>query len=375
MFKPLLAEQMAFLEAFPKALQAVMPLSASHRRELPYAVAELSSLLTSERGQRKRPYWSAPRLVSAYLRYFLPWNLIRLCRFLPALPLALPADSGQKPLMLDLGSGPLTLPLALWMSKPQWRTVPLQIVCSDSSIQPLELGKALLAQIAPESPWQIHLLRSPLRKALHEVRERPFLITAANVLNELVFHSESSRSEQLAELLEDIQHCLAPEASLLCIEPGTRLGGSLLETLREEAVEQEFSPLFPCTHSEACPLLAKSGRGWCHASMPTGTVPQWLQELSEAAGLGKQSLSLSSMLLRRQGDAMQSDARSSFRARVLSEAIRVPLIGQAYYVCTPQGLGLVPSAAFLPQGSELVVSPQQPLSRDQKSGAALMQRV
>ena len=30
----------------------------------------------------------------------------------------------------DLGSGPLTLPIALWLSRPDWRAVPLTLVCS-----------------------------------------------------------------------------------------------------------------------------------------------------------------------------------------------------------------------------------------------------
>ena len=55
-----------------------MPLSRNHHADLPEAIRDLSAMLTYERGGLGRSYWSAPRYVSAYLRYFLPWNLVRL---------------------------------------------------------------------------------------------------------------------------------------------------------------------------------------------------------------------------------------------------------------------------------------------------------
>ena len=79
------------LDALARAVDLVMPLNAARRRELPDACRDLSALLTTERDGLERPYWTSPRLTSAYLRYFLPWNLVRLTALLPGLPLTAPA--------------------------------------------------------------------------------------------------------------------------------------------------------------------------------------------------------------------------------------------------------------------------------------------
>lgn len=91
LFPPLSAAAREALERLPEALAKVRPLSAAHRRSLPEDVADLSRLLTTERGALNRPYWSSPAFVSAYLYYFLPWNLLRLTRLLSGLPLPDPA--------------------------------------------------------------------------------------------------------------------------------------------------------------------------------------------------------------------------------------------------------------------------------------------
>lgn len=70
LFSPLDAFCRNALAQLPKALDAVMPLSRNHRADLPEAIRDLSAMLTYERGGLGRSYWSAPRYVSAYLRYF-----------------------------------------------------------------------------------------------------------------------------------------------------------------------------------------------------------------------------------------------------------------------------------------------------------------
>ena len=87
LFPPLDADARNALERLPEALHKIWPLNAAHRRSLPEDVAALSRLLTTERRDLRHPYWSSPAFVSAYLYYFLPWNLLRLARLLAALPL------------------------------------------------------------------------------------------------------------------------------------------------------------------------------------------------------------------------------------------------------------------------------------------------
>ena len=100
LFSPLDAFCRNALAQLPKALDAVMPLSRNHRADLPEAIRDLSAMLTYERGGLGRSYWSAPRYVSAYLRYFLPWYLVRLTGLLPGLDLSVPVCDAETPVTI-----------------------------------------------------------------------------------------------------------------------------------------------------------------------------------------------------------------------------------------------------------------------------------
>ena len=240
LFSPLDAFCRNALAQLPKALDAVMPLSRNHRADLPEAIRDLSAMLTYERGGLGRSYWSAPRYVSAYLRYFLPWNLVRLTGLLPGLDLPVPVCDAETPVTIaDLGSGPLTLPIALWLSRPDWRAVPLTLVCVDTVPRPMEMGRSILEHMAKLSGeplnWTIRLVRSPLMQSFRELRS-PYLLMAGNVLNELKDKPGVSVDERMADLAVAVGRTLHPEGTALFIEPGTRLGGTLTAKLRETAL-------------------------------------------------------------------------------------------------------------------------------------------
>ena len=365
----------AVLAAFPAVLDVVMPLSGTHRRDLPEAVRTLSALLTFERSALHRPYWSAPRLTSAYLRYFLPWNLIRLIRLLPGLKLPPPKPEA---LLADLGSGPLTWPLALWLSFPDWRDVPLHITAVDSSDRALDLGREIFRRLAPDSPWRIHTLRAPLHKALRILRGRPWLITLGNVLNELAGQPGKNRDDRngddasltgvLTELAGILAGLLEEGGAVCAMEPGTRLGGLVLEQLRAGGIAAGLHPGSPCTHAGPCPLLERPGRGWCHAILDTGQTPAWLHELAQTAGLAKTALSLSHLVLH----AKRPPEREPGLARILSGPFAVPDLGLARYACTSQGLALIATPGAVPQGSVVRVRPLRPPRTDARSGARIV---
>jgi SAM-dependent methyltransferase len=389
LFAPLSAEARRALEELPAALDAALPLKAAHRRDLPDAVRELSARLTCERGGRDRPYWSGPRLASAYLRYFLPWNVLRLIRLLGGLDLPdPPTDGAQRTLLLDIGSGPLTLPLALWTAKPEWRDLPLDVACLDISPKAPAWGRAIFARLAGEkSPWRIVPLRAGAHEMLRTVRGRPWLISAVNVLNELQAGRASALAEQAAKLLR-------PQGMLLCVEPGTRLGAGLVQELRDASLALGLAPVSPCTHSRPCPL--RGTRRWCHFSLDAEGAPAWLAQLTQEAGLAKQDLHLSFALLCKAvqhpetvdkppslGGCRQSEVSgrpddlrgggAKMPARVISAPFRVPgQEGLARYACSARGLLLLTRAADAPSGALVEIQwPEKP-RRDEHSGAWIL---
>ena len=310
------------------------------------------------------------------------------------------------------------MPLALWLARPEWRALPIQVLAVDNAVQPMELGRDVMAawgDILGQPVWQVRVERGSLEhmprleRKLADTLERqerhlrPWLLTAANVLNELSAESRQMNREddedeegsggvrRLENLLDELEPLCWPaplnedetgsadEALLpaaLFVEPGTRLGGKTISRLRDAALERDLMPLAPCTHRAPCPLAhAHAGRGWCHFTFDCEGAPQWLQELSSAAGLAKSALSLAPLLLRADPaageslfddlDDLDDDAPDNSReaaamlrqprpVRVLSSPFVVPgLRGQARYACCAAGLAVVPDAAALPSGAQL----------------------
>ncbi|MDO5536170.1 MAG: small ribosomal subunit Rsm22 family protein, partial [Desulfovibrionaceae bacterium] len=337
-----------------KALDAACPLKKAHRQDLPYNIVSLSRLLTVDRAEMRHPYWASPALTGAYVHYFLPWNVYRLARLFAGLGLTPPPDGRH--LLLDLGSGPMTVPLALWLACPEWREKKIVVAACDCAGHPLQIGRAILENLAAQAgvePWEVHLVQAPLEQGVRRAGQLvqkgavPWLVTAANVLNELPQQkkprygdeSESERDvpqdSRLGDILGSVAGLLrrAPEgARALFVEPGTRLGGLTLMGLRALAREEELRIEGPCPHGGLCPLyrgdaapeddfddlddlldgddgpddgagqerreeprgsVSKlAGRAWCHFTFTSEGAPSWLRALAEPTGLAKETLSL-----------------------------------------------------------------------------------
>lgn len=392
------------LELLPKAIEKVWHIPAQKRKNLPEDISALSQLLTRGRADLDLPYWHKAANVSAYLYYFLPWNIIRLGKLFSALPLPVPQiEAGCKPLLLDMGSGPLALPIALWLAKRDWRALPLRILACDTAKQPMELGRDIfneLALLMGERAWQSHLHSAPAHKAqsafqIFQSREEddkiyPWLLCEANILNELLSKNPERKEYDEADSSETGTDCEASllgrllsawlpvwkkspaRALALFVEPGTRLGGDAIMNLRRCALELDFQALAPCTHDNGCPLLGKTRKhgsqaeSWCHFTFSALGAPDWLKKLSHEAGLEKKSLSLSMLLLGEQ----HGDGKKENFSRVISRPFPVPdLAGQARYACGHNGLQLLENAGYPESGSLTRAQSKKPAQRDKKSGA------
>lgn len=388
------AQSAAILALLPQALEQVWPLTKAHKRQLPHAVRDLSAALTCQRSELRSNYWNKPAFVSAYLYYFLPWNLVRLCRLLPGIGLPEPQEKTNKlPLLLDAGSGPLTLPLALWICKPEWRAMPLSVFALDSSRQPIEIGKNLLAALAKicnQPTWPVRTKSGPIEALAKLAPESsktgrelyPWLISAANVLNELkdkgqIDTEEDGSASRLGKLLIAWQPLWQQGAPLLFIEPGTRLGGTTIMRLRKAGLELGLLPISPCTHDRPCPLLRperpEQSKTWCHFIFSAQAAPEWLKELSRKAGLFKTSLTLSPLLLVKE-PSQKKELTEGMPCRIISQAFPVA-IGMARYGCCKAGLGLLPDSRLLESGACCLAKVAKDAVKDKKSGAVILEAV
>jgi len=362
LFPGLPPETAQMLAAYRDILTKVHPLAPRHLATLPFEVKRLSLALTCERGPGlKTNYLAAPANLSAYLYYFLPWNLYRLTRLLTGLAFDLP--DGAK--VLDLGCGPLTLVQALWMARPELRVRRLRFACVDQTGQVLRAGRALFAALAGEAGknWTIELIQAPAHKA----PSGPFqAVMAANALNELARGRGAQGREMLANVADMLACRLAPDGEIFLVEPGTRLGGKLLARLRGILAEEGLWPLGPCVHAKACPMLDVRWRSWCHFVFSAQDAPQWLMDVTKKAGLEKDRASLA--FLRMSAASPRYDPAD---LRVVSHRFALSGGGQGAYVCGADGLRLLTFKApprGVASGALLTADLPAPKERDPKSG-------
>lgn len=385
LFHSLPGNVLKILEIFPEILKEAWPLNSSHRRSLPRDIRELSQALTSHRFELKYHYWSKPGWISAYLYYFLPWNLVRLCSLFVNFPFPDPVNRGNRsPLLLDAGSGPLTLPIALWLTHPSWRSLPISVFALDSAKQPLEIGARVFRALAEKTcqpSWNVTVKAGSLHKldamvaADFAQSNYPWLITAANTLNELNINArasdDASSEESLLMAWEPLWQTGAP---LLFIEPGTRMGSTAIMRMREAALANGLRAISPCAHNNPCPMLTNGpsslSQKWCHFLFSAQEAPEWLKRLSREAGLYKTSLSLS-LLFISQTLIKKTCPPDALRCRVISQPFPTQA-GKARYGCAACGLTLLPHAISTPSGSLcLAAKPLQP-EKDAKSGAVIL---
>lgn len=387
----------------------LIPMKPSQLKELPYACRELSEYLTTEREMLSRPYWTSPRLVSAYMHYFMVWNLIRLCKLFPQINLGtLP----QKCTFVDLGTGPLTIPLALFLSRKDLHKKEITFICADIAPQPLQIGKNLFEKLrqilAPGCAWKIEIVRAPNHKVLRQIHTPVSLITMGNVLNEGDEKKKISTFEQIQNLYDNACQVLDENGKIFVVEPGTRQGARMIQILRtlvteemqeideeedfeeisfaenafagndfdEEKEEAPFQIISPCPHAVSCPLTKQAHKqnAWCHFNTKTASIPRELKELSKKAGLDKESVSLSFLYLakRKLAEKLVKQEQSEHKARIVSDTIILPRYkGKAHYACHEKGLLLILDSASLQPGTLCDVKIPQKITRDFKSKAIL----
>lgn len=396
LFPPLGAGTGAALEGFSALVDKAFPLPQRFRRGLPGDVAELSRLLTAGRGDRQDGYLGRPAMLSAYLRYFLPWNIYRLSRLLPALPLPLSAGAA----LTDLGSGPLTLPLALWISRPDLRETPLDFRCLDRTGAVLDAGKQLFYALAGrDSPWTIRTIRASLGATVKGPGAS--LVTAVNVFNEIFWTDHrmlSSLADKNARLLSALS---LKTGSLLVVEPGIPRSGEFIGALRASLIDRGRMPAAPCPHAGICPfpgrrsfsgnphpagpkdsgLPGKTSAKWCHFAFETEGAPRALHSLSAAAGLPKERAALSFLLAGPVVNTGHKDpspppaAGEIFPVRIISDPFPIPS-GYGRYGCSALGAILVTGTREAMEkqisGTLLRLARRSPERRDPKSGALII---
>ena len=177
----------------------------------------------------------------------------------------------------------------------------MEITLLDQNRSILNDGRNLIESSAHAGlilpPQAIHLrpgrLLQPLPKLLP--RRRYDLILIANTLNEM------TPSERRARLITQLmERYLSEDGRLIIIEPALRQPTRELMELHDVLLEtDDIFVHAPCLHQAACPMLAASGRDWCHMYWDWER-PAMIAAFDRLVGIRKDYLKASYLVLARQ---------------------------------------------------------------------------
>ena len=378
------ADAVEVLNNFDQIVQGVKPMNSRQMQNLPRDIRTLSHQLTDERESRHVSYMNATEQLSAYLRYFTWWNLVRLTRVFSNLPKgALELSDGD--VMLDIGSGPLTVVTALWLARPDLRSKKLTVYCMDISQSTMAVGEDLYMSVAAkalppdaeaEGFWKIIRVKGEIGTP---IRKKARFVTCANMFNEL-YQKDHEDPEKIADKqFKRLVDYAEPEAAVFIAEPGMPAAGRFISIMRERFIAGGYNVPAPCPHLKKCPMNGLHARyggsaKWCNFSFSTEAAPSKLLKLSESAGLPKERAVISFLFAEKLNKMISGHNEKSTQIAVVSDPIMLPGHRQGFYSCSGCGMVLAIDVhnKNLKSGDILAVKIEKDfdsLPKDKKSGA------
>ena len=353
-FKPLSKEANQLIKDFDEIIQSVSPLNSKQLCALPYKIRDLSHELTDTRGKRRLGYMNSKESIAAYVRYFSWWNLYRLCSVFESLPAGAFDFLGDGDAVLDIGSGPLTAVIALWLSRPELRQKKLNIIVTDLSHNALLLGEELFMAVAARTctedaePWRITRIKGTFGV---EIRQKASFVICANMVNELVQDSERTPDEDAKNIQRKLFSYADEKAAFFLVEPGVPRGSRFISLFRDGFIRQGFNICSPCPQCAACAFPGTRNAKWCHFVRGTDEAPAALAKRSEAAGLPKDRAAVSFVFAENTGGAPKAagavsgasavDRQKNLAVRVVSDEIALPGGRKGRYACSAWGAVLL----------------------------------
>ncbi|MDR2602198.1 MAG: rRNA methyltransferase [Spirochaetaceae bacterium] len=377
------------LEDLIVCINKTFPVPKRFAPHLGAEIAALSRLLTSARSERDAGYLGRANFRSAYLRFFLPWNVFRLCKLFAGKDgenRVFPINPPKNGVCADLGSGTLTTPLALWICFPQLRETPLVFYCLDSCAKALEDGITLFNAFTTDKNKEKPLLWTikPVKTNVFRFKlpQKADLITAFNLYNELfgaVKQGDLAAMELFAQKTKNqLSPALKEGGGVLIAEPGIPRSGQFLSLLRTVFINSGYSIKLPCAHDGRCPAPGgKKGAKWCHFVFPVDEAPAALQAVSREASLEKEKATVSFLYAEKnsKNKIPASRNRNLTALRVISGSIRLSGAVSGVYCCSKHGLVLALDRenARSPVSGDLIYREfPQKKDYDKKSGALIV---
>jgi len=283
-------------------------------KEVAQGIKRLSHGLTRDRALAGAKYMDDPQLLGAYLLFYWPVSYAQARSLLSELP-------SRPRALLDLGSGPGPVAFAGIDAGAR------ETIAADRSKPALELAR----QLAIEASESLGTREWSPERALPDGHYD--VITMGHVINELF----EGNVERRAGLVEKILERVKASGSLVVMEPALRETSRALLHVRDLLVAKGYAVRAPCMFRGPCPALVKPS-DWCHAERQW-RMPKLTESLARAAGLHKESLKMSYLIVAPKGEAW-AEPPTGRVFRIVSEALEGKG-RQRFMGCGPEGrLGL-----------------------------------
>jgi Mitochondrial small ribosomal subunit Rsm22 len=237
---------------------------------------------------------------------------------------ALPLDRTLRVLDLGAGLGATTWGLARALAAAGFAGA-IEATWVDADADALELATSILrARGGREGGVELRA-RTRSGTAAGAAPGRFDVVLVGQLLSELdVASPDDVRRQRHAALLRTLLDERTEErGALVVIEPALRDRARHLHAVRNDLASGGATIFAPCLHAAPCPALAREP-DWCHEDLAID-LPEWLVPVARAAGLRREGLTFSYLVLhrgpRRLVDAVVAPAGAA-RLRVVSGEIR-----------------------------------------------------
>lgn len=275
-------------------------------------VGEINAGLTIDRKEfLAKRYLKNPALRQAYLVYYTTTNFLK--DIIPLRELYLHKELPQKITALDLGAGTGAASLGLmhYLNEKGFGGE-ARLHLADAVTQNLEDASRLIHAFARKMQYEVNVNVHPMNIGGTNLSfDTTFdLVIVMNTVNELDEMNDKA-------LLEHLSKILAPDGSLVVIEPAARPPSRRTLRFRDKAVQSGWTVYAPCTRQSYCPALTSEG-DWCH-SEDAWERPAFIKAIDDFAGTLRLSLKYTYFILNRNGDTLPTRLQMNGLSRVVSD--------------------------------------------------------
>jgi hypothetical protein len=241
---------------------------------------------------------------------------------------AMPRSGTLRVLDLGAGLGATTWGLARALAVAGFAGA-MEATWVDSDAEALELGAAIVRERGRREgaiDLRVRTRTLPASGSLASAVSGRFdVVLVGQLLSELDVSSpdELRRQRHAALLRALLDERTDDKGAVVVIEPALRDRARHLHHVRDELASGGVTIFAPCLHGASCPALARES-DWCHEDLAVD-LPGWLVPVAKAAGLRREGLTFSYVVLHRGGrrlvDAVPAPPGSA-RLRVVSNEIR-----------------------------------------------------